>query len=100
MSFLSQSSPFLPLPHRIFSQNQVLVARNCLQYMGMADVGRKNGICFIRSTKFFTGRMDQYSPEVFQTSLGEKMAIFCGAQGNKLLSAMTTNLSPHGGHNQ
>ncbi|KAL0314195.1 UNVERIFIED_CONTAM: Beta-amyrin 28-monooxygenase [Sesamum angustifolium] len=36
--------------------------------------------------KFVKDRMEKYSPEVFQTSLlGEKMAIFCGAQGNKFL---------------
>ncbi|KAL3819770.1 hypothetical protein ACJIZ3_005675 [Penstemon smallii] len=30
--------------------------------------------------------VEKYSPEVFRTTLlGEKMAIFCGAQGNKLL---------------
>ncbi|CAA2962146.1 beta-amyrin 28-oxidase-like [Olea europaea subsp. europaea] len=36
--------------------------------------------------KFVKARMSKYSPEVFRTSLlGEKMAIFCGAQGNKFL---------------
>lgn len=36
--------------------------------------------------KFVKDRMHNYSPEVFRTSLlGEKMAIFCGAQGNKFL---------------
>ncbi|KAL2503479.1 Cytochrome [Abeliophyllum distichum] len=36
--------------------------------------------------KFVKDRMDKYSPEVFRTSLlGEKMAIFCGSQGNKFL---------------
>lgn len=36
--------------------------------------------------KFVKDRMQKYSPNVFQTSLlGEKMAIFCGAQGNKFL---------------
>ncbi|KAH6812293.1 hypothetical protein C2S51_026055 [Perilla frutescens var. frutescens] len=36
--------------------------------------------------KFVKERMEKYSPEVFQTSLlGEKMAVFCGARGNKFL---------------
>lgn len=36
--------------------------------------------------KFLRDRMERHSPEVFQTSLlGEKMAIFCGAKGNKFL---------------
>lgn len=36
--------------------------------------------------RFIKERMEKYSPEVFQTSiLGEKMAVFCGAQGNKFL---------------
>lgn len=38
------------------------------------------------SQEFVKHRMEKYSPEVFQTCLlGEKMAIFCGAQGNKFL---------------
>ncbi|KAG8369368.1 hypothetical protein BUALT_Bualt14G0004000 [Buddleja alternifolia] len=36
--------------------------------------------------KFVEDRMEKYSREVFQTSLlGQKMSIFCGAQGNKFL---------------
>ncbi|KAM7515201.1 hypothetical protein LguiA_004784 [Lonicera macranthoides] len=36
--------------------------------------------------KFVNDRMKKYSPDVFQTSLlGEKMAVFCGATGNKFL---------------
>ncbi|KAI5668430.1 hypothetical protein M9H77_18283 [Catharanthus roseus] len=36
--------------------------------------------------KFVKNRMEKYSQEVFKTSLlGEKLAIFCGAQGNKFL---------------
>ena len=36
--------------------------------------------------KFVNDRMRKYSPDVFQTSLlGEKMAVFCGATGNKFL---------------
>ncbi|XP_050215637.1 beta-amyrin 6-beta-monooxygenase-like [Mercurialis annua] len=36
--------------------------------------------------KFINDRVEKYSPDVFQTSLlGENMAVFCGALGNKLL---------------
>lgn len=36
--------------------------------------------------KFVIDRMCKYSPEVFKTSLfGEKIVVFCGASGNKLL---------------
>ncbi|XP_057987463.1 beta-amyrin 28-monooxygenase-like isoform X2 [Hevea brasiliensis] len=36
--------------------------------------------------KFVNDRVSKYSPDVFQTSLlGEKIAVFCGASGNKLL---------------
>ncbi|XP_012855021.1 PREDICTED: beta-amyrin 28-oxidase-like isoform X1 [Erythranthe guttata] len=36
--------------------------------------------------KFIQDRMRKYSPEVFMTSLlGQKIAIFCGAKGNKFL---------------
>ncbi|KAL1533784.1 beta-amyrin 28-monooxygenase [Salvia divinorum] len=36
--------------------------------------------------KFVAERMSKHSPEIFQTSLlGEKMATFCGAKGNKFL---------------
>ncbi|EEF24387.1 cytochrome P450, putative, partial [Ricinus communis] len=36
--------------------------------------------------KFVKDRVKKYSPDVFQTSLlGENMAVFCGASGNKLL---------------
>ncbi|KAM7519158.1 hypothetical protein LguiB_018120 [Lonicera macranthoides] len=36
--------------------------------------------------KFVNDIMKKYSPDVFQTSLlGEKMAVFCGATGNKFL---------------
>ncbi|KAM7515197.1 hypothetical protein LguiA_004780 [Lonicera macranthoides] len=45
-------------------------------------------IVFVMSgpQKFVNDRMKKYSPDVFQTSLlGEKMAVFCGATGNKFL---------------
>ncbi|KAL0366863.1 UNVERIFIED_CONTAM: Beta-amyrin 28-monooxygenase [Sesamum radiatum] len=36
--------------------------------------------------KFIKDRMEKYSEDVFQTSLlGERMAVFCGAKGNKFL---------------
>ncbi|XP_042032667.1 beta-amyrin 6-beta-monooxygenase-like [Salvia splendens] len=36
--------------------------------------------------KFVTEKMSKHSPDIFQTSLlGEKMATFCGAKGNKFL---------------
>ncbi|KAK0576944.1 hypothetical protein LWI29_025636 [Acer saccharum] len=36
--------------------------------------------------KFITDRTSKYSPDVFRTSLlGEDMAVFCGASGNKFL---------------
>lgn len=36
--------------------------------------------------KFINDRVSKYSPDVFQTSLlGERIAVFCGASGNKLL---------------
>ncbi|XP_059658363.1 beta-amyrin 6-beta-monooxygenase-like [Cornus florida] len=43
--------------------------------------------------KFISDRMNKYSPQVFQTSLlGEKMAVFCGASGNKFLFSNETKL--------
>ncbi|KAM7519168.1 hypothetical protein LguiB_018130 [Lonicera macranthoides] len=45
-------------------------------------------ILFVMSgpQKFVNDRMKKYSPDVFQTSLfGKKMAVFCGATGNKFL---------------
>ncbi|KAK2988298.1 hypothetical protein RJ640_011969 [Escallonia rubra] len=39
-----------------------------------------------RPEKFIAERMNRYSPKIFKTSLaGEKMAVFCGASGNKFL---------------
>ncbi|KAM7515203.1 hypothetical protein LguiA_004786 [Lonicera macranthoides] len=45
-------------------------------------------ILFVMSgpQKFVNDRMKKYSPDIFQTSLfGKKIAVFCGATGNKFL---------------
>ncbi|XP_042022504.1 beta-amyrin 6-beta-monooxygenase-like [Salvia splendens] len=53
---------------------------------GWPMVGENMEFALLGPQKFVKDRMSKYSPEVFQTSLlGEKMAIFCGAQGNKFL---------------
>ncbi|KAL1543948.1 beta-amyrin 28-monooxygenase [Salvia divinorum] len=53
---------------------------------GWPMVGENMEFALLGPQKFVKDRMSTYSPEVFQTSLlGEKMAIFCGAQGNKFL---------------
>ncbi|KAH6801569.1 hypothetical protein C2S52_002033 [Perilla frutescens var. hirtella] len=53
---------------------------------GWPMVGENMEFAMLGPQKFVKDRMQKYSPEVFRTSLlGEKMAIFCGAQGNKFL---------------
>nr|QNS29929.1 cytochrome P450 [Nothapodytes nimmoniana] len=53
---------------------------------GWPMVGENMNFALLGPQKFVSDRMKKYSPEVFQTSLlGEKMAVFCGAQGNKFL---------------
>lgn len=53
---------------------------------GWPLLGENMEFALLGPQKFVKDRMHKYSPEVFQTSLlGEKMAIFCGAQGNKFL---------------
>lgn len=53
---------------------------------GWPMLGENMEFAFFGPQKFVKERMDKYSPDVFQTSLlGEKMAIFCGSQGNKFL---------------
>nr|AOG74834.1 oleanolic acid 6-beta-oxidase [Centella asiatica] len=43
--------------------------------------------------KFIKERMEKYSPDVFHTSLlGEKLAVFCGAQGNKFVFTNETTV--------
>ncbi|KAM7507609.1 hypothetical protein LguiA_018062 [Lonicera macranthoides] len=53
---------------------------------GWPMVGENITFALAGPQKFVKERMSKYSPEVFQTSLlGEKMAVFCGSQGNKFL---------------
>lgn len=49
-------------------------------------IGENIAFVILGPQKFVNDRMKKYSPDVFQTSLlGEKMAVFCGATGNKFL---------------
>ncbi|KAL0365818.1 UNVERIFIED_CONTAM: Beta-amyrin 28-monooxygenase [Sesamum radiatum] len=53
---------------------------------GWPVLGENMELALLGQHKFIKDRMEKYSPEVFQTSLlGERMAVFCGAQGNKFL---------------
>ncbi|PIN10909.1 Cytochrome P450 CYP4/CYP19/CYP26 subfamily [Handroanthus impetiginosus] len=53
---------------------------------GYPIIGENMKFVLLGPQKFIKDRMEKYSPEVFKTSLlGEKMAIFCGAPGNKFL---------------
>ncbi|XP_031117727.1 beta-amyrin 28-monooxygenase-like [Ipomoea triloba] len=53
---------------------------------GWPVVGENVEFAMLGPQRFIKERMEKHSPEVFQTSiLGEKMAVFCGAQGNKFL---------------
>ncbi|PIN01714.1 Cytochrome P450 CYP4/CYP19/CYP26 subfamily [Handroanthus impetiginosus] len=53
---------------------------------GWPMLGENMEFALLGPQKFVKDRMGKYSPDVFQTSLlGEKMAIFCGAPGNKFL---------------
>ncbi|KAH6759403.1 hypothetical protein C2S51_019638, partial [Perilla frutescens var. frutescens] len=53
---------------------------------GWPIVGENIEFSVLGPEKFVKDRMEKYSGEVFKTSLlGEKMAVFCGAQGNKFL---------------
>ncbi|KAL8482586.1 hypothetical protein ACS0TY_028668 [Phlomoides rotata] len=53
---------------------------------GWPMLGENMEFALLGPQKFVKDRMEKYSPDVFRTSLlGEKMAIFCGAQGNKFL---------------
>ncbi|KAH6765187.1 hypothetical protein C2S51_016436 [Perilla frutescens var. frutescens] len=53
---------------------------------GWPMVGENMEFAMLGPEKFVKGRMQKHSRDVFKTSLlGEKMAIFCGAQGNKFL---------------
>uniref|UniRef100_A0A175YFK8 Uncharacterized protein n=1 Tax=Daucus carota subsp. sativus TaxID=79200 RepID=A0A175YFK8_DAUCS len=53
---------------------------------GWPLVGESIKFALAGPQEFIKERTKKYSPDVFQTSLlGEKMAVFCGAQGNKFL---------------
>ncbi|PIN10911.1 Cytochrome P450 CYP4/CYP19/CYP26 subfamily [Handroanthus impetiginosus] len=53
---------------------------------GYPIIGETMKFGLLGPQKFVKDRMDKYSPEVFKTSLfGEKIAVFCGAPGNKFL---------------
>lgn len=60
---------------------------------GWPMVGESIKFALSGPQKFVSERMKTYSPDVFQTSLlGERMAVFCGAQGNKFLFTNETKL--------
>ncbi|XP_009601238.2 beta-amyrin 6-beta-monooxygenase-like [Nicotiana tomentosiformis] len=53
---------------------------------GWPLLGENMELALLGPEKFIKNRMEKYSPQVFQTTIvGEKMAVFCGAQGNKFL---------------
>ncbi|KAH6759410.1 hypothetical protein C2S51_019645 [Perilla frutescens var. frutescens] len=53
---------------------------------GWPIVGENAKLAVLGFQTFVKDRMEKFSPDVFQTSLlGEKMVVFCGAQGNKFL---------------
>nr|XP_043626194.1 beta-amyrin 6-beta-monooxygenase-like [Erigeron canadensis] len=53
---------------------------------GWPIVGENIYLGFLGPPKFIEKRMKRFNPDVFQTSLlGEKMAFFCGPQGNKFV---------------
>ncbi|KAL1533772.1 beta-amyrin 28-monooxygenase [Salvia divinorum] len=53
---------------------------------GWPILGENVNLGLLGLSKFIRGRMEKYSPDVFRTSLlGEKVAVFCGAQGNKII---------------
>lgn len=60
---------------------------------GWPILGENVAFAFFGPRKFVRNRMQKHSPEVFKTSLiGEEMAVFCGAQGNKLIFTNDTKL--------
>ncbi|KAK1371847.1 Beta-amyrin 28-oxidase [Heracleum sosnowskyi] len=53
---------------------------------GWPLVGESIRYALLGPQKFIDERMEKYSPNVFKTNLfGEKMAVFCGPEGNKIL---------------
>lgn len=66
---------------------------------GLPVIGESIKLAFSGPQNFIHQRMKKYSSEVFKTSLvGEKIAVFCGAQGNKFLftnhSTLVTSWMP------
>lgn len=60
---------------------------------GWPLVGESIRFALAGPEEFVKERMNKYSPDVFQTSLlGERMAVFCGAGGNKFLFTNETKL--------
>ncbi|XP_047331236.1 beta-amyrin 6-beta-monooxygenase-like [Impatiens glandulifera] len=60
---------------------------------GWPILGESMAMAMSGPQKFMSERMKNRSPEVFQTSLlGEKMAVFCGASGNKFLFSNETKV--------
>ncbi|XP_009620720.1 beta-amyrin 6-beta-monooxygenase-like [Nicotiana tomentosiformis] len=60
---------------------------------GWPLLGENMEFALLGPEKFIKNRMEKYSPQVFQTSImGEKMAVFCGAQGNKFLFSSENKL--------
>ncbi|KAL8482591.1 hypothetical protein ACS0TY_028672 [Phlomoides rotata] len=58
---------------------------------GWPMLGENRAFSLFGPQKFVKDRMEKYSPDVFKTSLfGEKMVIFCGAQGNKFFFSNDT----------
>ncbi|KAL1533771.1 beta-amyrin 28-monooxygenase [Salvia divinorum] len=53
---------------------------------GWPVLGENIDLGLLGLSKFIRDRMEKYSPDVFQTSLlGDKVVVFCGAQGNKMI---------------
>ncbi|KAL0366865.1 UNVERIFIED_CONTAM: Beta-amyrin 28-monooxygenase [Sesamum radiatum] len=53
---------------------------------GWPVLGENVELAMLGRPKFIKDRMEKYSEDVFQTSLlGERVAVFCGAKGNKFL---------------
>ncbi|XP_057793535.1 beta-amyrin 6-beta-monooxygenase-like [Salvia miltiorrhiza] len=60
---------------------------------GWPILGENVDLGLLGLSKFVRDRMEKYSHDVFQTSLlGEKVMIFCGAQGNKII--FTSDVAP------
>lgn len=53
---------------------------------GWPILGENTELALLGTQKFVQDRMARHSPELFRTSLlGDEMAVFCGARGNKFL---------------